>query len=151
MQARDDFLSPWPKASEPRDVACAESVSPDTTPPELVPLCDTFHTAGVLRLGRWVRKLQKSGARKAIVVGRVDKGRMHDPLRLFRQIPDLRAALIWYRHLRHDKRSSVVLGALADELERGGITLIDSTTYIPEHMATSGVMTRANADSSRSR
>jgi hypothetical protein len=95
-----------------------------------------------LRLGRWVRKLQKSGARKAIVVGRVDKGRMHDPLRLFRQIPDLRAALIWYRHLRHDKRSSVVLGALADELERGGITLIDSTTYIPEHMATAGVMTK---------
>ena len=111
-------------------------------PPELVPLCDTFHTAGVLRLGRWVRKLQKSGATKAIVVGRVDKGRMHDPLRLFRQIPDLRAALIWYRHLRHDKRSSVVLGALADELERGGITLIDSTSYIPEHMATSGVMTK---------
>lgn len=76
------------------------------------------------------------------MVGRVDKGRMHDPLRLFRQIPDLRAALIWYRHLRHDKRSSVVLGALADELERGGITLIDSTTYIPEHMATGGVMTK---------
>ena len=111
-------------------------------PPELVPLCDAFHTAGVFRLGRWVRKLQSEGATKAIVVGRVEKRRMHDPMRLFRQIPDFRAAVIWYRHLRHDKRSSVVLGALADELERGGITLIDSTTYIPEHMATSGVMTR---------
>lgn len=35
-----------------------------------------------------------------------------------------------------------MLGALADELGRGGITLIDTTRYIPEHLAGEGVLTR---------
>src|SRR5690606_26161164 len=35
-----------------------------------------------------------------------------------------------------------VLSAIADELAREGITLIDSTTYCREELATPGVMTR---------
>ena len=77
---------------------------------------------------------------EVVMVGRVAKVRMYDPFRLFRQLPDWRALNLWYRKLRHDKRNDAVLGALADELAPAGLNLIDTTRYIPEHMADAGVM-----------
>jgi DUF1009 family protein len=74
------------------------------------------------------------------MVGRVSKGRMHDPLRLLRQLPDWRAALLWYRRIRHDHRSATVLTALAEELATHGVRLIDSTTFITDHLAPAGVI-----------
>jgi DUF1009 family protein len=110
--------------------------------PALPALCDRFETAGIAQLGRWIRLLRRSGVREAILVGRVAKGRMHDPWRLLRQLPDWRAARLWYRRLRHDRRNAVLLAAVADELAESGITLIDSTTYIRDQLATPGVLTR---------
>ncbi len=114
-------------------------------------LCDAFSQAGVYRIGSWIRILRRHGVRQAIVVGRVSKGRMHDPLRLFRQAPDLRAVRLWYRRLRHDRRDAAVLGALADELASGGVTLIDSTTWIGPTLADSGTMTAARPSDSQAR
>lgn len=114
----------------------------DQFDPALPTLCDRFHTAGIVQIGRWIRLLRREGASEAIMVGRVAKARMHDPLRLFRQIPDLRAALLWYRRLRHDRRNHALLAAVADELASAGITIIDSTAYIPDHLASPGVMGR---------
>ena len=104
-------------------------------------MCDEFHQAGIVQLGKWIKLLQRWDINQAIMVGRVAKTQMHDPLKLFRQIPDWRAVKLWYRHLRHDHRTAALLTALADELAINGINLIDSTTYIPEHMATPGIMT----------
>lgn len=109
---------------------------------DLPRLCDEFREVGLLRLGQWRRTLRRMGVREAIMVGRVSKRRMHDPLTILRNIPDICTAVVWYRRLRHDRRSPAILGAIADELERGGVTLIDSTTHIPEHMAPPGVLTR---------
>jgi DUF1009 family protein len=108
--------------------------------PALPALCDTFRTAGIAQIGRWIRTLRRAGVAEAIMVGRVEKARMHDPRRLLRQIPDWRAFNIWYRRLRHDRRNAALLAAVADELASSGITLIDSTTYIGDHLATAGVM-----------
>jgi len=108
---------------------------------ELPGACDEFATAGIAQLGRWCRLLRGWGVTEAVMVGRVSKARMHDPLRVFRQLPDWRAAVLWYRRLRHDRRNAALLSAVADELERAGVKLIDSTTYIPEQLATPGVMT----------
>lgn len=110
--------------------------------PSLRESCDVFTEAGVVQLGKWIRVLRSGGVRQAVMVGRVSKARMHDPWRLFRQLPDWRALQLWYRRLRHDRRTHVVLAALADELERSGIPLIDSTTFIPDQMASPGVMGR---------
>ena len=111
--------------------------------PELPALCNSFRDVGLLRVGSWGRLLGKIGVRHAIMVGRVDKAKiMHDPLRLVRNIPDARTAIAWFKHLRHDRRSSAVLTAIAEELERCGVSLIDSTAPIPDHLATAGVMTR---------
>lgn len=109
---------------------------------QLPQLCDQFTVAGVLRIGQWISVLRKAGVQEAVMVGRVSKKRMHDPWRLFRQIPDWRAVRLWYRHLRHDRRNAAVLAAVTDELARNGIMLIDSTTYIQDHLAHEGVMTR---------
>lgn len=110
--------------------------------PDLPGHCDDFRRAGLVRLGRWIRLLRGWGVSEAVMVGGVRKARMHDPLRLARQIPDWRAALLWYRRLRHDRRTPALLAALADELASNGITLIDSTTFIPDHLAGDGVLGR---------
>jgi DUF1009 family protein len=102
--------------------------------------CDEFGEAGIVQLGRWIRLLRRWDVSEAVMVGRVDKARMHDPFRIVRQLPDWRAVVLWYRRLRHDHRTPAVLAAVADALGENGITLIDSTTHIPEHLATEGTM-----------
>lgn len=123
-----------------RRVACIGLA--DQYAPELPALCDDFAEAGVVQLGKWLRLARRFGVREAVMVGRVSKARMHDPLRVFRQLPDWRAFNLWYRKLRHDRRSATLLTALAEDLAKEGLVLIDSTTFIPDHMATEGAMTR---------
>ncbi|MCA9296887.1 MAG: UDP-2,3-diacylglucosamine diphosphatase LpxI [Phycisphaerales bacterium] len=113
----------------------------DQFDPALRAECDAFHVAGVVQLGKWIRLLRRWDVDDAIMVGAVTKTRVHDPLRLIRQLPDWRAIRVWYGRLRHDRRNAAVLAAVADELARNGITLIDSTHYIPDHLASVGVMT----------
>lgn len=111
--------------------------------PDLPGLCDRFRPVGLLRIGQWARTLRRFGATDAIMVGGVDKSKlMHDPFRLVRRIPDVRTLALWYRRLRHDRRSPAILAAVAEELGRAGVTLIDSTLPIAEHLADPGVMTR---------
>lgn len=114
----------------------------DQFEPALVAECDEFREAGVIQLGRWIRLARRMGISDAVMVGRVSKARMHDPFRLLRQLPDWRAAMLWYRRLRHDRRSGTVLTALAEELASSGVRLIDSTTYIRDHLASAGAMGR---------
>ena len=114
----------------------------DQFAPELPALCDDFAEAGVIQLGRWLRLARRFGITEAVMVGRVAKARMHDPFRMFRQLPDWRAINLWYRKLRHDRRSATLLTVLAEDLAKEGLVLIDSTTYIPDHMASEGVMTK---------
>ena len=109
---------------------------------QLPSLCHEFSDVGMVRIGKWVKRLRKWNVNEAVMVGGVSKKRMHDRWKLFRQIPDWRAAMLWYRHLRHDRRNAAVLAAVAEELKRNGITLIDSTTFIPDQLATEGPLTR---------
>jgi DUF1009 family protein len=110
--------------------------------PELRDEVDDFSWVGILRLGKWIRVLKSAGCDEAILVGRVAKSRMYDRWRYFRYIPDWRAARIWFRTLRHDKSDLAILHALHRELASEGITLIDSTRYCADQLATLGVMTR---------
>lgn len=123
-----------------RKVACVGLR--DHFEPDLPGLCDHFATAGMIQLGRWVRLLRRQGVREAVMVGRVDKRKMYDqPWRWLRHRPDWRAARLWFGRLRHDRRTDAVLRALADDMQEAGITLIDSTHYIPQCLADPGPMT----------
>ncbi len=110
--------------------------------PELPGVCTTFREIALLRVGSWGRILRGLGVRHAIMVGKVDKAKvMHDPFRLLRYIPDIRTLIAWYRHLRHDRRTHAVLAAIAEELDRNGVQLLDSTVPIEDHIASPGQMT----------
>jgi DUF1009 family protein len=105
--------------------------------------CDLFTTAAPLRLGRWIRPLQRWHVREAVLIGRVNKSKlMYDPLRILRQLPDWRTIKLWYGVLRHDKRPTSVLTAIANQFSEEGIELIDSTRYIPQLLADEGVLTK---------
>lgn len=112
---------------------------------ELPGLSDVFVDVGVLRVGEWARKLRRRGVSQAVMVGGVTKHQlMFMPMwkRVAVMRPDVATMKLWYRVLRHDKRSQTVLRATADELGRRGIELMDSTRFIPEHLSREGVMTQ---------
>jgi DUF1009 family protein len=123
-----------------RKVVCAALTGNAT--PELQGEVDDFKWVGVLRLGQWIRMLRAAGCEQAIMVGRVRKSQMYSRWRYFQYVPDLRTIKIWFTRLRRDKRDHAVLLAVADELAKEGITLIDSTAYCADQLSTLGVMTR---------
>lgn len=107
---------------------------------------DSFKYVPIANLGSWIRCLKKHGVTETIMVGRVSKQRLQSGS-IFRLIlaylPDWRVLRTYFIRLRKkDKRNDSVLCAIADELASGGIKLIDSTKYCPDHMADQGVMTK---------
>jgi hypothetical protein len=108
--------------------------------PALPHECDEFSAVGIAKIGRWIRLLKKWNIDEAVMVGGVGKTIMHDPFRILRLMPDVRGLRLWYRRLRHDRRDATVLAAIADELQGEGVTLIDSTTHIKEHLASAGTI-----------
>ena len=111
-------------------------------PPELTELCAKFREVGVLRVTKWASAFQDMHVRYAVMVGRVDKASlMHSWRAIFKNAPDFATARMWFR-LRRDRRSHLLLRLISDYLAEEGVLLIDSTAYIPEHLAELGIMTR---------
>lgn len=111
--------------------------------PALRTLADVFRWRGVVQLGRWIRVLRRAGCRDVVMAGRVRKSDMFAGprwLQWLRYVPDLTSIRVWYFRAR-DRRNDSLLGAVADELARNGLTLIDSTRYCPEALAAEGVLT----------
>jgi len=104
---------------------------------------DVFVRRGIVRLGGWIRVFRRHGVREAIMAGRVDKTRML-AMPAWRQwiayCPDLTSIRVWYFRAR-DRRNDTLLSAVADELHRKGIEMIDSTRYCPDALAPAGVLT----------
>lgn len=113
--------------------------------PELPGLCDRFTECNVTQIGGWVRNLRRAGVTDAAMVGTVAKNVMYRSKwsQIREATPDLTGLLFWFSKVRRDRRSQALLTGLADFLAQRGIRLIDTTRYIPDHLATEGVMTRA--------
>ncbi len=111
---------------------------------------DAFYHAGIARLGRWIRIFRREGAGRAIMAGRVRKAQMLE-LPLWRQwlayLPDWTSIRVWFSTA--DRRNDTLLGAVADEMARRGIELIDSTTYCADAMAPVGPLTRRGLSASQ--
>lgn len=111
--------------------------------PGLRELADRFCWCGIVRLGAWIRALRWAGCTEVILAGRVRKLTMFAGPRWIQwlwYLPDLTSLRVWYG-LTADKRNNTLLRAVADEMQRRGLTLIDSTRYIPEALAGEGVLT----------
>ncbi len=109
--------------------------------PEIRTLSVQYRTASIARLGGWVRAFRSWDVREAVMVGRVEHTTKYQSLGLLRYLPDLRTIRFWCGTVRHDRRTSTLLTTLADYLESHGVALLDNRTYIPDHLATPGVMT----------
>ncbi|HWL94743.1 MAG TPA: UDP-2,3-diacylglucosamine diphosphatase LpxI [Phycisphaerae bacterium] len=115
-----------------------------THDPEIRGMVDAYYQAGIARLGRWIRIFRRQGASRVIMAGRVRKARILE-LPLWRQAlvywPDWVSIKLWFFSSR-DRRNDTLLSAVAEEMARRGVTLIDSTTYSAEAMAPEGLLTR---------
>lgn len=109
--------------------------------PKLAGEADSFRWSGLARVGLWIRVLKRSGVSRVILAGSVRKRDMYSRFRLLKLLPDPTSLRLWFRALR-DKRNDSVLGAVADEFARHGITMESCVQYCKEDMAPVGVLTR---------
>ena len=112
--------------------------------PQLRDQADCFYTTGLLRLGRWIRIFRRHRVQQVIMAGRVRKTRVHSTARWrqwLRYLPDLTSIKLWYFHSR-DKRNDSLLSAVADHMQRKGLTMVDSTTYCRDALAPAGLLTQ---------
>ena len=111
------------------------------TDPALRDHADRFHWSGVVRLGQWTRLLRRAGAREAIMAGSVRKSEMYGRFRMLRYLPDWTSIRLWFFEVA-DRRNDTILRAVADHLQRRGITLTSSIQYCRDHLPGPGVLTR---------
>jgi UDP-2,3-diacylglucosamine hydrolase len=67
----------------------------EEAPPELIPLVERFHWAGIAKLGRIIRCFKKEGVEQIVMAGKIQKKRLHTPFRIIRYLPDWRALSWW--------------------------------------------------------
>lgn len=111
--------------------------------PRIESLGDRICWRGIVQLGRWIAAFRRAGCREVILAGRVRKGTMFAGprwLQWLQYVPDPTSIRVWYFATR-DKRNDTLLRAVAEEMQRKGLTLIDSTKYCPEALAEEGILT----------
>lgn len=105
------------------------------TDPALAALVDELHWVYVGQLGKIIRILKAAGVTQALMAGGVNRGRL---FRHFR--PDLRALSVLRRV--GPGKDDQLLRAVAEEMEREGITIEPATLFQEELLAPAGPLTR---------
>ena len=108
----------------------------EETSPEIEQQDATFEWVSVGQLGRLIRFFKREEVTHAIMAGQV---KHHQIFRL-NALPDLRMVRMLAR--LKAKNTDSLISAVADELAREGITLLDSTTFLEPLLASEGVVTR---------
>ncbi len=107
----------------------------DETSPELVasfPAPERIQI-NVGQIGKMLSALKDFGAGYALMAGQVK------PKKLFHGLtPDLKAAAILFKLKR--RNAETIFGAIAEEIEKLGVTLLDARAFIDHEMATAGNM-----------
>ena len=86
------------------------------------------------QLGKALKTLAQFGAGYALMAGQIT------PRRLFKGLhPDLKAARILFSLKR--RNAETIFGALANEIEKIGVHLLDARSFLDDHMASAGTMT----------
>jgi hypothetical protein len=87
-------------------------------------------------LGKLIKFFKREGVTRVIMAGQVK----HVQIFKLNALPDLRMARMLARLKR--RNTDALIGAVADELESEGVTLIDSTIFLQPLLAREGVLTR---------
>ena len=105
------------------------------TLPALESRVDKIFWIRVGQLGRLISLLQQEGITQAVMAGAIKKARFFTNIR-----PDLRSIRI-LRGLK-ERKDEFVLRAVADELEKEGITVEGATKFVPAFLAVPGTLSR---------
>ena len=105
-----------------------------TTLPELESYVEHIHWLKIGQFGKALAALKQDGVGQAVMLGGIKKTNVFSTLR-----PDLRALAIFSR-LKHWK-DDAILRAVAGELEREGIEILDSTFGLQDILAEEGCLT----------
>ncbi len=112
------------------------------TSQELASLADDVIWLHLTQLGKAIRECRKRAIHELIMAGRVPHTSIFS-LSLLRM--DWTTIKTWFS--LPDKRGDTILGGIANAFTKSGITVMDSTTYLQDHMAKLGVLTRARPSS----
>jgi DUF1009 family protein len=103
--------------------------------PVLDDLSDEIHWINVGKLGTLIDTLKSSGVREAIMAGKVHKSLLYKS----RITPDMRA--VKFLFTLKDKSDDSILNALAQELAKEGITIVNTASFSPHLLTPAGVLT----------
>jgi UDP-2,3-diacylglucosamine hydrolase len=103
--------------------------------PEIEQDVDGVTWVGLGQLGRCIDVLHQAGVREAVMAGQVKHRQIFSDV-----VPDLKLMGVLARLAF--KNTDSLIGAVADALEREGITLLSSTALLHDQMAHEGSMTR---------
>ena len=112
------------------------------TDPELAPLCSSFATTPLGRLGRAIRLFKRAGVDRVVMAGKVEKKTLFERFLWLRHLPDWRALHMLYNYCRENKKDDTLLLAVIREFERDRIYFESALDYCPELLVSHGFLTR---------
>jgi DUF1009 family protein len=124
------------ESAREQGVEIAVAAIKEETTPEIEHLAATVEWIGVGQLGHLIRFFKREQITHAIMAGQVK----HRQIFRLNALPDLQMVRLLARLAM--KNTDSLIGAVARELERNGITLVDSTSFLSRLIASEGLMTR---------
>jgi DUF1009 family protein len=107
----------------------------EETDPAIEQVAPLIEWVGVGQLGRLIRFFRRHGIEQVIMAGQV----RHVQIFRLSALPDLRMARMLARLKR--RNTDALIGAVADELAKEGIEIVDSTLFLQGLLAREGVLT----------
>jgi len=111
----------------------------EETDPRIEEVAKKVIWVGIDQLGKMISFFKNEGVSKAIMAGQVKHVQIFSGA-----LPDLRMLKMLFGLKQRNTDS--LIGAVADELAKDGIELIDSTFFIQDQLAQEGVLTRRQPD-----
>ena len=109
----------------------------EETDPRIDEVADTVQWVGIGQLGKMLSFLKEQGVKEAIMAGQVKHVQIFSGA-----MPDMRMVkMLWNLPRRN---TDALIGAVAAELAKEGIELIDSTYFIRDQLAPQGPLTKRN-------
>lgn len=109
--------------------------------PDLEEIADRFCWIKLGQLGKIIKFFKNEGVTSTVFLGTITKTRI-----FFDILPDLKGLSLWNKiDIRQD---DAILRAIAGELEKEGIKVLESTLYLKEFLFPKGILTRKSPSAS---
>lgn len=98
-------------------------------------IASPFAWVGIGQLGKMISFFKDAGVSKVMMAGQVKHVQLFSGA-----VPDVRMLkMLWHLPKRN---TDSLIGGIANELEKDGIELIDSTFFLQDHLAPKGILTK---------